>query len=187
MRHLPLLLSWFLPAFIPLIWHGSDALLVSPHATAARFALVDDNGAVPIVSFAGDHEVVSIAVGDLASDIERVTGRRPLVHRDPDEMPVHAVIVGTLGRSPLIDRLVTSGKLDASALRGSWETFLIETMDAPLPGLERALVIAGSDRRGTVFGVYELSRAIGMSPWHWWADASRISTRSACAASTTRT
>src|SRR5205085_3340994 len=57
-----------------------------------------------------------------------------------------------------------------SQLRGKWESFLIVTVREPLPNVRLALVIVGSDRRGTAYGIYELSQAIGVSPWHWWAD-----------------
>ncbi len=78
--------------------------------------------------------------------------------------------LGTLGRNPKIDRLVRQGKLDVSRLRGAWESFVIATVANPAPGVASALVIVGSDRRGTAYGAYELSHAIGVSPWHWWAD-----------------
>jgi hypothetical protein len=81
-----------------------------------------------------------------------------------------AVIVGTLGHSALIDALVASGKFDAQGLRGKWESFLLQVVENPVPGVARALVIAGSDKRGTIYGVYELSEQIGVSPWYWWAD-----------------
>jgi hypothetical protein len=71
--------------------------------------------------------------------------------------------VGTLGASEPIDRLVNAGKLDVSKIRGQWEGFVIQVVDS-------TLVIAGSDRRGTIFGIYALSQGIGVSPWYWWAD-----------------
>jgi hypothetical protein len=80
------------------------------------------------------------------------------------------VLVGTLGKSTFIDRLAEEGKLDAKGLRGKWESFLIATVKDPLPGVRLGLVVAGSDRRGTAYGVYELSQAAGVSPWYWWAD-----------------
>ena len=89
----------------------------------------------------------------------------------PDSTPV--VLIGAIGQSPLIDSLVASGKLaasDVSKIKGQWESFLIATLDAGASSGPRMLVIAGSDPRGTAFGVYELSQAIGVSPWHWWAD-----------------
>ncbi|MGH8166125.1 MAG: glycosyl hydrolase 115 family protein, partial [Woeseiaceae bacterium] len=81
-----------------------------------------------------------------------------------------AVIVGTLGRSAPIDDLVRHGKLDVSEIQGRWESFVMEVVDAPSPGVDRALVIAGSDKRGTIYGIYDLSEHIGVSPWYWWAD-----------------
>lgn len=72
-------------------------------------------------------------------------------------------MVGTLGSSKLIDQLVDAGKLDVSAINGKWEAYIIQTVDGNL-------VIAGSDRRGTIYGVYDVSENIGVSPWYWWAD-----------------
>ena len=135
------------------------------------FALVAPRGAAQIVFAPADAKVVGHAVHDLAADIERVTGSRPEVRAGLDgRAPGAAVLVGTLGKSPLADALAASGKLDLSALRGKWESFVIATVERPLPNVPRALVIIGSDPRGTAFGVYELSQAIGISPWTWWAD-----------------
>jgi hypothetical protein len=121
----------------------------------------------------GDAKVVGIAARDLAADIEAVTGRKPRVgSASGPTAPTAptAIIVGTLGRSALVDRLAASGKLAAGQLQGAWESFIVATVEKPLPGVAHALVIVGSDPRGTAFGVYELSQAIGVSPWHWWAD-----------------
>ena len=73
-------------------------------------------------------------------------------------------------QSPLIDRLIRKRKINVSDITGKWEAYLIETVDRPFPGVKKALVIAGSDKRGTIFGIYEISKQIGVSPWHWWAD-----------------
>jgi len=56
------------------------------------------------------------------------------------------------------------------AVAGKWETWITQTVDAPAPGIDHALVIAGSDKRGTIFGIYDLSSQIGVSPWYWFAD-----------------
>jgi hypothetical protein len=66
--------------------------------------------------------------------------------------------------------LVEAGKIDAEVIAGKWECFVITTVDNPLPGIDQALVIAGSDKRGTIFGIYEISEQVGVSPWYWWAD-----------------
>jgi len=117
-----------------------------------------------------DWQVAKIAAGDLASDVERVTGRKSAMKQATRGLAENAVLVGTLGRSPVIDRLAREGRLDVSDVQGRWESFAITAVADPVPGVRRGLVIAGSDRRGTAYGVYELSRRIGVSPWYWWAD-----------------
>lgn len=134
------------------------------------FKLVYGSRAADILVSPDDFKVVSIAANDLAADVERVTGRRPIVRTETSGLSDHALIAGTLAQSPLIDKLVHDGKLDVSGLRGAWESFLIATVADPLPGVSVGLVIVGSDRRGTAYGIFELSQAIGVSPWHWWAD-----------------
>ncbi|MGP4112807.1 glycosyl hydrolase 115 family protein [Streptomyces sp. 4N509B] len=127
--------------------------------------------ATPIVVSSTDHPGVVRVVGDLQADIERVTGIRPEVSQDQVPGGVdEVVIVGTIGASPLIDRLVESGKLDVEGIAGRWETTRQQLVRDPLPGVRRAFVIAGSDQRGTIFGVYEASRQMGVSPWYWWDD-----------------
>lgn len=144
---------------------------VDTAGSTADFPLVGKGGAAQIVVAAGDEALVGRAARDLAADVERVSGQRPALHTGIEgARQAPAVLVGTLGKSALIDALVASGKLDAATLRGAWESFVIATVEQPLPGIPRALVIVGSDRRGTAFGVYELSQAIGVSPWVWWAD-----------------
>jgi hypothetical protein len=112
------------------------------------------------------------AAADLQGDIARVAGSRPALLQSATNAAGKGdlVIVGTLGRNALVDRLAREGRIDVNALRGKWEGYLIQTVRNPLPGVARALVIAGSDKRGTIFGLYTLSEQIGVSPWHWWAD-----------------
>lgn len=80
------------------------------------------------------------------------------------------IIAGTIGKSDVISQLVSSGKLDVSAIEGQWESFISEVISNPLPGVDKALVIAGADLRGTIFGLYDVSEQIGVSPWWWFAD-----------------
>ena len=61
------------------------------------------------------------------------------------------------------DKMVEEGRLDVSAVKGKWESFLIQTVDGNL-------VVAGSDKRGTIYAIYDISEKIGVSPWYWWAD-----------------
>lgn len=117
-----------------------------------------------------DEPVVHLAANLLADDVQRVSGQRPVVTNTPAAAP-QLVIAGTLGQSPLIQTLVADGKLkDLDTLRGRWEGTHMEMVEQPFPGVARALVIVGSDRRGTAYGLMHLSEVIGVSPWYWWAD-----------------
>jgi hypothetical protein len=146
-----------------------DSIVASP-AEKYAFALVRAKQAAPIFASANDWPGVLRAARDLQADVERVSGVKPEFSSEVKTSGEVVVIVGTLGRSALIDDLVARGKLKAEGVRGKWESFVIETVEAPMPGVKRALVIAGSDKRGTIFGVYEVSNQIGVSPWSWWAD-----------------
>ena len=137
---------------------------------AGDFELVRGGHAADVIISAEDFKVVRIAADNLAADVERVTGVRPSVRTEATGLSQHVVLVGTLGKSILIDKLANEGKIDVKSLRGKWESFLIATVKDPLPGVRLGLVIVGSDRRGTAYGVYELAQAAGVSPWHWWAD-----------------
>ena len=134
------------------------------------FPLVHEQAAADIFVADDDWKVALIAAGNLAQDVERVTGCRPALKHAASGLSPQAVFIGTLGKSPVLDHLVEAGRLDVTDIRGCWESFVITTVAAPLPGVAQGLVLAGSDRRGTAYGVYELSRRIGVSPWCWWAD-----------------
>ena len=150
---------------------------LSARGGAGRFALSAAGRSAPLYVSSRDFPGVARAVNDLRLDVGRVTGVEPRVVAD--SLPAAggggagggaAVIVGTIGRSPVVDRLVREGKLDVSGVAGRWEAYVLQVVADPMPNVSRALVVAGSDRRGTIFGVYELSAQIGVSPWHWWAD-----------------
>jgi len=110
------------------------------------------------------------ALKDLKSDIAKVTNNEPGIIFDKLPHQKEIVIVGTLGKSPVIDQLVKKKKLDVKEIEGKWEAFSIQTVEKPFPGIDKALVIVGSDKRGTIFGIYDLSEQIGVSPWYFWAD-----------------
>jgi len=148
---------------------ATPVLRISDQADAG-FVLAREGAAASILYDARDAQVVHIAAADLASDILAVSGGHAVVDaaRRPSKAP--QIIIGTLGHSALIDTVVKQERIDVSALRGAWESYLILSLPASarLPG--GALVVVGSDRRGTAYGVFEVSSAIGVSPFHWWSD-----------------
>ena len=149
---------------------GLQASIVSETAERASIALVQNKQATRIYVDKADWAGVLRAASDLQADIERVSGVKPELVTGRRPSGEVAVIAGTLGKSALIDAMVKSGKIEVKGIAGKWESFVITTVDRPLPGLSRALVIAGSDKRGTIYGLYEISEQIGVSPWYWWAD-----------------
>ena len=113
----------------------------------------------PTIGFAeGEHSCVKIAAANLAADFEKVTGTAPSLNSQQNSP---SLLIGTVGVNKQIDQWVKQGVL--SNLKGKTEKYIIKTIDGQL-------VIAGSDKRGTVYGIYELSRQIGVSPWYYWAD-----------------
>lgn len=137
--------------------------------TKYAFTLASPRQTAAILYDASDAAVVKRAAELFAADVEAVTGRYPRVTSAAGETGP-AVIVGTVGGSALIRRLSEAGKIDTAPLEGAWERYLIQTVANPLPGIRKALVIAGSDRRGAAYGLFTLSELIGVSPWYWWAD-----------------
>ena len=139
----------------------------APHA----FSLVVHGHAAPILVEAGSPETVRTVVGVFAEDVERVSGVRPSTMNAPVAgMRDEPLIVGVVGQSTVLDRLKRAGKLDTRAIEGKWESALTIVVEHPLPGVRRALIVAGSDRRGAAFALFTLSRQMGVSPWYWWAD-----------------
>ena len=134
-------------------------------AQSKTFCIAKDGKTATIVVDEQDWKGVVRAANDLGDDVKKVTGvSAPL--NEKGEMindKGGCIIVGTIGKSRFIDQLVKQRKLDVSKVKGQWESFVIDVVDGNL-------VVAGSDKRGTIYGIYEISQRIGVSPWYWWAD-----------------
>src|SRR4030042_1540681 len=144
--------------------------IVKQNYEAGDFKLVFNNTPAAIYYDSNDYKVIEIATNLLAEDIKNVTGLMPSVCTDLKQIKNSAVIVGTIGHNKLIDQLIKEGKIKHAGIRGQWETYALQVVEKPFPNIDSALVILGSDRRGTAYGIFELSKQIGVSPWYWWAD-----------------
>lgn len=147
-----------------------EAKYVSTSPAPDSFVLVQHGVATTLLVSDKDWAGVVRAVGDLSQDIGRVTGHDAPVMKNGNTPHGEVVLIGTIGKSPLIDALVREHKLDVHGIAGEWESAVTTVVDNPMPGVPRALVIAGADKRGTIYGIYDLSEQIGVSPWYWWAD-----------------
>jgi len=133
------------------------------------FSLVANGKAASLLVDEADYPGVLRAVNDLQRDVQLVTSITPSLKSLPSEEKL-LVVIGTIGKSKFIDELIRNKKIRVHDATGKWETYFIQVVDKPMKGVDRALVVAGSDKRGTVYGIYEISKQIGVSPWYWWAD-----------------
>ena len=152
------------------VWACNTPVSVCDHDSAGAVALIRSKvPATVLVDATADPAVRSVA-DNLAADLQRVAGRNSGVTTDLAAVRGTVVIVGTLSQSPIIDALIAAGKVGRHALLQGWEAYTQIVVDHPLPHIDRALVIVGADRRGAVFGTYDISEKIGVSPWYWFAD-----------------
>lgn len=151
-------------------WACDTPASVCARDAAGSLALVRAGQPAAVVVEAGADPALQHVGRSFAGDLGRVAGRpAPLLAQLP-RVARDVVVIGELGRSPLVDALQKSGKLRLDGLPGRWEAYRQVVVDKPFVGVERALVIVGSDRRGAVFGAYDVSARMGVSPWQWWAD-----------------
>ncbi|MDE6522319.1 MAG: glycosyl hydrolase 115 family protein [Muribaculaceae bacterium] len=127
-----------------------------------NFIIADNGNVAPIVVAGNDWPGVRRAASDLADDIGKVTGVKSAVYPN-SPIKKGSIIAGTIGKSKLIDSLIEKGKLDVDSVKGQWESYVTDVVDGNL-------IIAGSDKRGTIYGIYDISKYIGVSPWYYWAD-----------------
>ncbi len=142
-------------------------------AHSKTFCIAKDGKTATIVVDIDDWKGVIRAARDLGDDVRKVTNVSAQVNLQaansvgllPHERKnlKASILVGTIGKSRIIDALVKQKKLDVSKVRNQWESYVIDVVDGNL-------VIAGSDKRGTIYGIYTISERIGVSPWYWWAD-----------------
>ncbi len=157
--------------------------------TAKRFQVIGGSGRAAIAVGDGDYPGIFHAADSLAEDIAMVTGKDAGVYpvtedaildadgrleefgADADgENPDTIIIAGTIAH-PWIAQLVAEGRLDLSGITGRWECYHMEVLEQPGYGFGKALVVAGSDKRGAIYGIYKISELLGVSPWVWWADS----------------
>jgi len=144
--------------------------IVARHRAEGMFTLSASGKSAPLLISTEDWPGVIRAFRDLQTDIGKVTGAEQKMFFDKPPRKKEIVIAGTIGKSPLIEKLINTGKIKVDDISEKWECYLIQTVTDPFPGVKKALVIAGSDKRGTIYGIYEISKQIGVSPWYWWAD-----------------
>ena len=132
-----------------------------------RFTVIADGVPTAILADESDNVAIRIALKSLQKDFKAVAGREAELKYEPSAERM--IIVGSIG-SKYISQILKAKKIDRKELAGKNEKYIMTVVKEPVKGVAEALVIAGSDRRGTVYGIYELSEQLGVSPWYFWAD-----------------
>lgn len=165
-----MLASWRWGALVSLVAFADAVIAIGQSSCVAfnsapsTFPVVTSGKGTPILLSIDDWPGVQRAAFDFASDIQQVTGVKPSLMNVTASSPPklsNAIIVGTLGKSSLIQQVVQHAKLDVSSVEGQWESFFAKEVQNPLPGISSAYVIIGADKRGSIFALYDHSEQFG--------------------------
>ena len=132
------------------------------------FKLVHGSSAVPFVVEKEAFEGVRLIAEKVCKDVQLVSGRLPKIEQPKKiKKPSGCVLAATIGQSPILDLYENEGLLDLSDIKGKREVYKIAVVGE---GNKAVLVVAGSDKRGTIYGLFHISECIGVSPLVYWAD-----------------
>lgn len=143
--------------------YKTPAQYIENKASKNAFSIVANGKSASIYVDDSDWKGVIRAANDLADDVRKVSGIKSEVVEKTAYPSKGVILIGTIGKSKIIDQLIADKKIDVSEIKGQWESFVIQTVDGNL-------IVAGSDKRGTIYGIYDISEKIGVSPWYFWAD-----------------
>ncbi|MBW8687389.1 glycosyl hydrolase 115 family protein [Chitinophaga rhizophila] len=147
--------------------HAQQLLTSKPDKNS--FPLVTASPAA-IYTDSTDDWLVNKSAQLLQADIEKVTGKKPALIHNIADAPANVVIIGSQNGCQPLQSLAANKRTAYKPMEPAWETYQIQTLTRPFPHINKALVISGSDKRGVAYGVLEISKQIGVSPWYWWAD-----------------
>ncbi len=146
----------------PVVTPKEDGVFVLAEQNRSAQILLDEKGA--------DFKGLWLVANCVADDIKLVADADTDVITKAEELEGTPIIAGSIGNHTMIDSLIREGKLDVSAIEGKWETYQIKVVENPVEGIRQALVVVGSDKRGTMYGMFHISEQMGVSPWTYWAD-----------------
>lgn len=145
-------------------------VIFKPHEEGVRVADVETKQVTTLWVSPDSNIGIQLAAKNLQADIKRVTGLEPPIVNDVSLLNRHSILIGERGKAPLIDKLISQDEIRIDEQANHWEGYQLNLVTKPLPHVEKAWVISGFDRRGTIYGIYDLSEKMGVSPWYWWAD-----------------
>lgn len=140
---------------------------ITESGSSNDFPIVANGTAATIWVDSSEETPVQRVVGDLQADVKRVTGKTPTISKSTSLPSGPVILVGTLNKSSQIKKLIDNGTItsnEVNSIKGKWEAYLIKVVN------KNTMVILGSDNRGAIYGVYEVSEQMGVSPWYYFAD-----------------
>jgi Glycosyl hydrolase family 115/Gylcosyl hydrolase family 115 C-terminal domain len=153
-----------------LLAQTKNGIVVSEQNSLVAFPLFTRAATPAFYYDAKDAKVVQIAATAFANDINLISGKQIKLDSNNTITDEYAIVAGTIDKSSLIDDLIKTKRIDVAAIKNKWEQFSISVINQPYGKAKKVIVIAGADRRGTAFGIFHLSRSMGVSPFVWWAD-----------------
>ncbi len=159
------LLILFLTAYTGL----SAQTIIVDKSSAATYPLISASQTTAIYTDEADDWLVQKSAALLQQDLEKVTGIMPAIIHQLTTPVKNVIIIGTIGHSSALADMITVKKI-RDTIKGKWDAYQIQTVQNPMKGVENALVICGSNKRGAAYGVFEIARQAGVSPWYWWGD-----------------
>lgn len=163
-------LALFLYSCAAAMAQGKNNLVLSESQSINSFPLFTQIKAASFSIDNNDARVVQLAAEAFVKDVQLVSGKQIQLNTSPVINDEFAVVAGTIGQCVLLDDLIAKKKITVDGIKGGWEQFSITVINQPYQKAKKLLVVAGSDRRGTAFGIFHLSRLMGVSPFVWWAD-----------------
>ena len=145
-------------------------IVINGNTSNGAFPVAVTGKATALFVSPSEETVVKKASAMFADDVERVTGQKPALNFSKTIKGGRVIVFGTLGKSAFIDKLAKQGKLDVKSITNGWEQYLVQIVKKPAKGIDEALVVAGSDKRGTAYGILTISEKMGVSPFYWWTD-----------------
>ena len=143
--------------------------IITGKSAASNYPLITASQSATIYTDEADDWLVQKSATLLQEDIEKVTGKKLEITHQITAPSKNLIIIGSIGHSALLQQLIVAKKI-SDTIKGKWDAYQIQTVQSPMKGIDNALVIMGSNKRGAAFGVFEIAKQAGVSPWYWWAD-----------------
>ena len=136
------------------------------NAVVGAFPIASANEAAKVFVSPSEHVLVGKVARMFVSDVDKVVGYKPELKQTNKVVGRRVVVVGSLGNNAFIDKLVKQKKLNVTPIKNGWEQYIIQQVSKPVKGIDEALVVVGSDKRGAAYGLLSISEKMGVSPYY---------------------